>query len=42
MRWLDGITDSMGMSFELTPGVGDGQEGLGCCTLWDPQRIGHD
>ena len=27
MRWLDGITDSMGK----TPGVGDGQGGLACC-----------
>ena len=26
MRWLDGITDSMGM------GVGDG--GLACCSPW--------
>ena len=26
MRWLDGITDS--------PGVGDGQLGLACCSPW--------
>ena len=31
MRWLDGITDSMGMSEEAL-GVGDGQGGLGCCS----------
>ena len=33
MRWLDGITDSMNMS-ESTPGVGDGQGGLACCSSW--------
>ena len=26
MRWLDGITDSIGTEFEQAPGVGDGQE----------------
>ena len=31
MKWLDGITDSMGMSEEAL-GVGDGQGGLGCCS----------
>ena len=31
MTWLDGITDSMDMK---TPGVGDGQGGLACCSLW--------
>ena len=29
-RWLDGITDSMGMSL----GVGDGQGSLACCHSW--------
>ena len=33
IRWLDGITDSMDMSLG-TPGVGDGQGGLVCCSLW--------
>ena len=30
MRWVDGITDSM----DETPGVGDGQVGLVCCSSW--------
>ena len=35
MRWLDGITDSMGMS---CPGVGDGQGGLACCDSWGRKK----
>ena len=34
IRCLDGITDSMGMSFELTLGVCDGQGVLECCHSW--------
>ena len=34
MRWLDGITDSMDVEFEWTPGDGDGQGGLACCDSW--------
>ena len=34
MRWLDGITDSMDIGFGWTPGVGDGQGGLACCSPW--------
>ena len=33
MRWLDGITDSMGMSL-CEFGVRDGQGGLVCCNSW--------
>ena len=34
MRWLNGITDSMDVESERTPGVGDGQGGLVCCDSW--------
>ena len=34
MRWLDGITDSIGHGFEQALGVGDGQESLVCCSPW--------
>ena len=34
MRCLDGITDSMDLSFEQAPGVGEGQWGLACCGPW--------
>ena len=38
MEWLDGTTDSMDMSLGGTPGVGDGQRGLVCCSPWDCQE----
>ena len=41
MRWLNGITDSMDMS-EQTPGDGEGQGSLACCSPWRFQRVGHD
>ena len=34
MKWLDGITDWMDMSFEQALRVGDGQGGLVCCAPW--------
>ena len=34
MRRLDGITDSMDVESEWTPGVGVGQGGLACCNSW--------
>ena len=34
MRWLDGITDSMDTRFEQTPGEGEGQGSLVCCSSW--------
>jgi len=35
MRWLDGITDSM----DGSPGVGDGQGGLACCSSWGCKEL---
>ena len=39
MRWLDGITDSMDVESEWTPGVGDGQGGLACCDSWGRKEL---
>ena len=32
IRWLDGITDRL--NGHGTPGIGDGQWGLACCSSW--------
>ena len=37
MRWLDGITDSMG--FERTLGDGDEQGGLACWDSWGRKEL---
>ena len=39
MRWLDGITNSMGHEFEQALGVGDGQGGLACCSPWGCKEL---
>ena len=38
---MDGITDSMDMSFQQTLGNSEGQGSLACCSPWDG-RVGHD
>ena len=32
VRWLDGLTDSKNMSLNATPGDGEGQGNLACCS----------
>ena len=39
--WLDGITDSVNMSFEQTPGDSEGQGSLECCKTWGC-RVEHN
>ena len=39
MRRLDGITDLMLVSLKKTPGVGDGQRSLACCSPWGCREL---
>ena len=41
MRYLHGITDSMGPELEQTPGDCEGQGRLACCSPW-ACRVRHD
>ena len=38
MRWLDGITDSVG-EFEQTPGDSEGQGSLACRSPWGHKEL---
>ena len=39
MRCLDGIVDSMRHEFEQTPGDGEGQGILVCCSPWGTKKL---
>ena len=39
MRWLDGITDSMGHEFEQAPGDSERQGSLACCNPWGHKEL---
>ena len=42
MRWLDGITDLMSMSFEQSQRDNAGQGSLGMLQFMGSQRVRHD
>ena len=39
INWLNGITDSMDMSFEQAPSVGDRLGSLACCIPWGHKEL---
>ena len=39
MRWVDGIQRLNGHEFVYTPGVGDGQGSLACCSLQSQTQL---
>ena len=40
MKWLDGIINSInGHEFVQTPGNGQGQGSLACCSPWDHKEL---
>ena len=39
IRWLDVIIGLNGQAFEQTPGVGEGQGSLACCSPWDAKEL---
>ena len=39
MRWLDGITDLLDMSLNMTVGDGEGEGSLVCCSPWSRKKL---